>query len=228
MLNWDNIMKSLELKIKSSFIGRIYRKTKFWIACRTYNKFHVVNLGLKPGWLDSREMLLYANFAVLSHFVEKELSQLELTFRKYNPTARGSHRGVSNRELGLSYLSCWEGLLPEMVGGKDVNALTREFAKTVRELYVWWNDIRPARKNQYENELHELYDSAKREGREYIRFVPLSDDSNLCRVVSDLTPHECDKRDELCKNSFNLESSWDQEDQNMLHRLIDIRLQLWS
>ena len=45
---------------------------KWWIAYRTYRKFHVLNLGTKPGYSDVTERLIYANFVLLKDYVEKE------------------------------------------------------------------------------------------------------------------------------------------------------------
>ena len=44
----------------------------WWIRYRTYKKFHVVKLDLKPGYHDVDQRLIHANFCLLCEYVEKE------------------------------------------------------------------------------------------------------------------------------------------------------------
>lgn len=226
---------------------RNIKKIRAWVANRTYDKFHVVHLGTKPGWSDSREMLLYANFAVLVHFVERELSAMEIGLRKHDPKKYGSHKGVSKRELGLSYLKYWETIEDYPEG--HTNEHTREFAKKVRELYVWWKDVYPNRVNQWDKEVEKLHDEIRKSGRKLLAFrkiqngvevgdlIPLDEeeqeDEDVCQnsfytMVSQLTEEEQKTQKELFNKSFEQDEAWVQEEQENLKKLIEIRLMLWS
>jgi hypothetical protein len=44
----------------------------WWVRYRTTRRYHVLNLGTKPGYSDVTERLIHANFALLVHFVEME------------------------------------------------------------------------------------------------------------------------------------------------------------
>lgn len=45
---------------------------KYWISHRTYNKYHIVKLGTKPGYSDVCHRMPIAIFELLRVFVEKE------------------------------------------------------------------------------------------------------------------------------------------------------------
>jgi hypothetical protein len=50
----------------------------YWFRTNTYNRYHMVDCrapqhGYKWGWCDRCEIILYANFAILTDFVEKEM-----------------------------------------------------------------------------------------------------------------------------------------------------------
>jgi hypothetical protein len=44
----------------------------YWLMYRTYRKFHIVKMDLKPGYHDIDQRLVHANFCLLAEFVEKE------------------------------------------------------------------------------------------------------------------------------------------------------------
>lgn len=212
----------------SDFFNRIRkfpRRVWRWIEVRTIEKYHVVHLGTKPGFSDAREMLLLANFAVLVHFVEIELANMEKYSRKYS---KKSYRGISNRELGLSYLSFWSNLGPQIHEDKDLNSHTREYARETMKLYIWWKDERPNRVDPYDVEYAKFAEAIEAEGRELFKFIPCDDDPKFSTIGDDLTEEERTKKNELREGSRKIEEQWDREDQEMLHRLIDIRFDMWS
>lgn len=217
-------MKTIQKLILNDIVHKFYR-IKSWIAHRTYDKYHVVHLGTKPGFSDSREMLLYANFAVLTHFVENELAKMEIGHRRFKKI---SYKGLSNRELGLSYLELWLNMSPELSrDGEDLNEGHRNFAKEVRELYLWWKDVRPDRVDINLIQIEELIKQVNNDGRKWYKFVGI-EGSKFLTMEDELTESERELRKELRQNSFELEQYWDKEDQEMLHRLIDIRFFLWT
>lgn len=227
---------------------RRIKDAKLWIANRTYDKFHVLHLGTKPGFSDSSEILLNANFAVLVHFVERELSAMEIIVRKHDPKKFGTHKGVSKRELGLSYLKFWETV--EDCSESHSNEGTREFAKTVRELYIWWKDIKPNKINEAEQQLEKFYENVRKSGRNLFGFRIIKNgiesekvlridedheddedengDKIVYTLVSSLTEEEEQLHTELSKKSIQTQEESIQEEQEMLQKLISIRLRMWS
>lgn len=215
----------LSEKIKD--VRRLVRRAERWIAFRTYEKYHVIKISDIRGYSDSREMLLCANFAVLVHFVEVELAKMQLGRLRYEKLPS---KGISKRELGLEYLSYWEKLEPEIYNDIDVNEKTRQFAKSVRELYVWWQDTRPNRKDPFMDQVRELYRNVEKDGRMPFKFVLLdeTDQTGCFSLTDELTEDEEKLKKQLYQSSWDLEKSWDDEDQEMLHKLIDIRFFMWT
>jgi len=62
------------IKKKKFFEGLKYTLSniKYWIAYRTYDKYHIVKLGTKPGYQDVTHRLPIAVFELLRVFVEEE------------------------------------------------------------------------------------------------------------------------------------------------------------
>lgn len=56
------------------WLKRVPRNIKYWIAHRTYDKYHIVKTGMKPGYCDTVWRLPYVIFTLNEEFVEKELA----------------------------------------------------------------------------------------------------------------------------------------------------------
>lgn len=118
--------------------------TWYAIQTRLLNKFRrrkntVTMKALTRGqWYDCDTRLFEAGFQILVDYVEGELAWMELINQR---KARWHHRwfGIRNaRELGLRMLE-WEIQL-----GED-STTQSEAATEIRDLYLWYKDVRPAR-----------------------------------------------------------------------------------
>lgn len=206
---------------------RSIRRIERWIAYRTYNKYHVLKLGTKPGYADPSDRMLKANFAVLVSFIEEELASMASAAKKFKFKNSASWKGNTKRELGLEYLHFWETLpFDPDIYGNDLNQKTKEVAAAAKELYVWWKDVRPNRVNVFDQEMDRFLDDVRNSGRMPFKVVKVENE-DFYTLENDLTPEEQTKQKDLSLKSWNQEQEWDEEDQQMLQKLISIRLFLW-
>lgn len=94
--------------------------------------------GLYPGYHDARERILYGSFATLMDHVEYDcawLLQME-----------SGRVGRRSREDGLSWLNSRISITDPNYKVESANS------QIIKDLYLWWTDIRPARIPWYENE----------------------------------------------------------------------------
>lgn len=215
-------MKKIIVKIKNAildflinFIEKIDQKLsriERWFAYRTYEKYHILNLNTEPGFSDSSEMLLHANFAVLVHFVEHECAGREFGNKEFHPSDKSG--------LGVCHLYHYCNLPEEYINGKDINKDWRDAFREIKEIYIWWKFERSARIDPNQ-ELDKFTDEIEKTGRK---------SWFICNGVftSGLTEEEKEKYNELVDASCELENKYEEEDQRMLHRLIDVRRFLWT
>lgn len=95
-------------------------------------------------------------------------------------------------------------------------------AREMRSLYRWWTKARPNRKDP-------CRDLSKKDCPSMEEmFVPVKRDNCSCRrMVTDFSK-KYPKYEAALKKSAKLEEKWETEDQQNLHRLIDIRTYLWT
>jgi hypothetical protein len=106
-------------------------------------------------WWDADTRILHANFQILVDYVERELAWMQLIVED---KVRWYHRWVSirnARELALKYLH-WE---ITQVGGEQGQS-----AQAIKDLYLWWKDERPSRKDPWD-EFEEGQDAARAESQ---------------------------------------------------------------
>jgi hypothetical protein len=134
--------------------------------------------------------LFEACFQILVDYVEKELAWMQLLS---DNKERWHHRiRIPNgRELGLRYLN-WEIQLgddsPEQSAG----------AQTIKDLYLWYRDLRPLRPDPYDD-------------------VPDVED---CRSDEEVTKSYW--------TAANIEKAYEEEDDRKLNLLISIRGMMWT
>lgn len=163
--DWKNVRRKLDgfwHKIKA-----VPRNIERSIAFRTYDKYHVVDTGLQPGYYDKDHLMLHACFNLLKDFVEIEEANRELYGNKEElakvPWWCSSKRYLRKHghRLGLVSLSCWDNSKPEDVpnGGWSMKVIRRQQKKykRIRDLYLWWMKDRPIRPEAYEYKQMDLY-----------------------------------------------------------------------
>jgi len=190
-----------------------------WIRVRTYDRYHIINTGLKPDYQDISTQLLHSSFNLLKDFVEIEQSLHYYYYHSHYDEVKKdwklklplySHLFYRNPDYGIKHLE-WESTLDDPT--LPVNQRDSEQAKKAREiliLYRWWID-RPNRKQ--------------------IDYCSYSDQGFPMGCLDD----DFDKTAEdyvNYKNNMILEDQqteqWAQEDTDMLIRLVNIRDCLWS
>jgi len=149
-------------------------------------------------WYDCDTRLFEAGFQILVDYVEGELAWMEILDEG---KAKWYHRWVSipnARERGLKRLE-WEVQLG------DSSITQSEAASEVRDLYLWYKDVRPNRVNPFT----EVPD----------RPILLDENGQL----------ETDEEySEAVMKAFRIEESQEEEDTDQLVRLMRIRRSMWT
>ena len=189
-------------------IKNAVKNAERWIAFRTYDKYHVVKTDLEPGYYDIDTRILHSNFTLLVDFVEIEKASLQYVFssEEEKNKSRVSFDKLTKepkKELGLQYLN-WEIENDEEFFPKQ----QKVSAKEIKNLYLWWTEVRPSRidpYDKYEEELDELSGS--------LNNMP---EKNKKKLIN------------LYKKIAKLEDQYEKEDDAMLIRLMNVRRNLWT
>lgn len=166
---------------------------------RFVSKTHFMKTGLEPGaYHELDERILHGLFNELKDFVEVELAWMHGYGKKEYKFRKGRCR-----EAGLAHLEWASGLkYDELVGKDDPNfgkpTPQAESAVTIRDLYAWWTETRPARPEPTE---------ASGWSEDY--------------------KNKSDRRKSFNKLR-KIEGMYDKEDEKMLLTLIKIRKHLWT
>lgn len=149
-----------ELPNRFGILQRKISDIRYAIRHRTIDKYHIIKINsLKPGYYDSDTRMLHGMFSLLEDYVEIELAVLNEWAEKQdeeNPPVK-----KSAREHGISHLD-WEMDLEEELQAKS--------AKEIKELYLWWKDVRPNRLDPWDiiKEMKDKEDESK-----YVHFEEL-------------------------------------------------------
>ncbi len=199
-----------------------YHSLRHYIRYRFIDRYHVINTGLKPGYHDVDARLLNGSFSLIVDFVEVELAWMHVVF---DNTARKEFsypwwslgwtrfKSFRNPDAGLAHLK-WEMTLDnENLPSHERNPIQAATAREIWELYHWWKYIRPKRSDPFESSgLNEWF-----EGR------------SLEDVFDgEMSADDRKKERDMLNLSHEIEASYEQEDQEMLIRLVKIRKSLWT
>ena len=212
---WDNIRKENKVKYPIRYwIDETLIPNTWWPISRTYDsiisyirfgffeKLYLIDTKLKPNYYDADTRLLHGMFALLVDFVEIEKAWMEAIFnRDYKRPFWKLNNRFRNREYGIAYLD-WEITLIN----SEYDDLQGINAKIIKELYLWWVDIRPARMDPYDL----MDDLPKREG-----------------ILSGLNKDD-PERDKIYEKINYLERDYFLEDTKMMEKLISVRGSLWT
>ena len=195
-------------------VKRVYEAIKYGIRHRTYDKYHIIDTGLKPDYYELETRMLHGMFNLLKDFVEIQKAHMQ---KWCGPKRDLTYE--TPRDLGLAYLD-WEisltyekeceecGIDPNpKYTGLTSQALT---AKEIKELYLWWVDKRPKRKDPWDHE------GLKALPEITLDMIGADDDVNH------------DDRMKCYKEIEEMEEAHHKEDEDMLIRLIKIRRGLWT
>ncbi len=225
-----------------------------YLEYRVYRRFNIIKLNtLKPGYYDTDTRLLHGMFNLLVDFVEIEKANLERVFGNdlYNRPCFGKRyyrmyrrierlfKSPRSPEEGLRYLD-WEINSSDL----DMPPNQREYAKEVKELYLWWKNTFLTRKDEYDEvgltyfweKMDEKYKNLAKDSstnitwlyhRSFRYFIKDSDDLGWI-MESILSEEEKAKEKELLNQCWALEKKRYEEETEMLIRLIKIRDGLWT
>jgi hypothetical protein len=199
-----------------------YEKVHDWIRYRTYDRYHIVDTGLEPGYHDVTNQMLHVNFNLLKEFVECEQAWSRYLWSgEYEETASWleKHMPFYRRfvpfrrpDLGIAHFE-WAATLddPSLPPHErcDHQAVA---AREILALYKWWVIDRPARK-----EIE--YTSYDHQGMGMLGCF----DDDFDETAEDYQAHRA-SMDAASKQ----EEDWEKEDEEMLIRLIKIRKSLWT
>lgn len=198
------------------FVPDVYRNAKIYIYNRYIDMPHYIDTKLKKGqWHEFDTRMLNGIFEMLVDFVEIEKASRQISSDDYNDPSKTAWEKdqTPSREAGLKYLD-WEIGLSEEDGGIGQAAAAAE----IKELYLWWMDIRP-------NRVDPMEESGWSDHCEVERLAG--------RGLFGCNTEEKTKEDEerisaILKKMHELENAQDQKDTDMLIRLVKIRRACWT
>jgi len=193
---WDPCMRFL-IKIKNQ------------IRYRFIQRFHIIDTKLKPAYYDTDYLIINGMFSLLVDFIEVEKAWMQTisedlykkpSWYKWRPFTR-------SKKLGLEYLD-WEINLKNKSNELEINTSQSDSAEIQKELYLWWTEKRPARKDPYD----------LMSGPEFIK------GGDIDYMLKNNTPEIKKIYEEINK----LEEEYYNEDSEMLIKLIKVRSSLWT
>jgi len=217
-------------------IRKIY-DVKYYINNRWVTRTHSLTAharDIKPGnWCDVGNRFLPCLFNELVDFVEIESAWSHIAWgdkearAKYDPpfyafgwfrwrTWRSPQAGIDHLDWAMTLTNTdWCG--PEHPDyGKPTGQALR--AKEIKELYVWWTTVYPARPDPHDASGWSDYCEAAR----------LANGGKLSWMGSDKSPELRKMADKALKLTTKIEAAYDKEDTEMMIRLIKARDSLWT
>lgn len=215
-------------------MDKIY-SLKYWINNRFITKTHSLTSNLKRGeWHEFDERIIHCLFDELINFVEIEVAWSNIAFSEYTTKkyeapwySKGWWRFRVWRcpAAGLDHLDWETTLIKDESWGLEKNnpeygkpTPQAEKAQEVSELYHWWKYVRPNRQDPYDASGWSEYSSKKWEDGDGLW-------DYMCKEETEEEKLEVTRMLELHNK---IEEEYDQEDQDMLIKLIKIRRSLWT
>jgi len=205
------------------FFTKPINDLRYAIRVRLFDRYHVINTGLKPGYADADTRMLHGMFNLLVDFVEVELAWMHVVFdederkkRKHPWWSLGWTRFKSFRdpEAGLIHLR-WEMKLDDKsLPAHDRSPQQAERAREIWIIYHWWKYIRPRRPDPHDASGWTEYCNSK----------------SITELFSDDDKTLDDKKisAEIIERSVDIEQAYELEDEEMLIRLVKLRKSLWT
>lgn len=164
--------------------------------------------------IDTR--VIHGLFETLVDFVEHEKANMQYISESWKDGEQVKvDRVFPSREKGLEYLD-WEAGLDEE------SPHQAETAREVKELYLWWKDVRPNRPDPMDASGWSTYCEERRNECD-------DEDDFWCQFDhEDETEEEAAHASEMIDKLHQIEEQQYQEDTDMAIRLIKIRRSMWT
>ena len=206
-----SLARRIRLWFQYRFRARL-RDAKYWVIHRTFDRYHVIRCdGLGPGYYDKDDQMLHAVMGLVVDFVEIESKMMEdwekrpwqcrwIPFMKFRSAESGLRH--LDWEMGLRWDES-HGTYPEDEHYGEPTGQAKR-AAVIKEVYLWWTQARPARPDHNQG-YHDLY--VRAENGEDI-------------------PREAFSAEAI--RSHEIEQVYDEEDNLMLKKVVDVRLGMWT
>lgn len=230
---WLNETAADWVKDRYRSVTRPVNDLRYWIRCRVFDKYHLINTGLKPGYADMDTRMLHGMFNMLVDFVEIEKAWMTVVFSKddqkkykYPWGSLGAFRFKSFRcpEAGLDHLRWEMGLDDPNLPLEERCGSQAEHAREVMALYEWWKNVRPNRPDPMDVSGWSDHCDRRREANK----AKGLDGSLDFLDNDDETPDEKEAAYAIIQRTHEIERAYDAEDEEMLMRLVKIRKGLWT
>jgi hypothetical protein len=194
-----------------------------WIRYRTYDRYHIVDTGLTPGYYDPLTTMLHVNFNIMKDFVEVEQAWHSYMwsddwktqaswYEKHMPFYRFFYP-FRRPDLGIKHLE-WASTLddPSLPPHERCDSQAQH-ARELLIIYKWWVHDRPARKKIDYPE----YSDQGLDG------LLACFDADFDQTAPDFVAHRA-----AMDKGIDQDELWEKEDEEFLIRLMKIRRGLWT
>lgn len=180
----------------------------YWFKYRFQNKhkYHLIDTKLKPGYYDIDFRLLHGVMSLVVDYVEREHQTTDPESWSYWPSVVECAIKDKNKRNELVNANIEETLEHNLMPSNQINAIL-----TVNDVYHWWKNVYPFRKENKSTVCSEDTDPLK---------LFFEDDSECCDFSLRLS--------EEYKVRQVVKELWYEEEQYMLRRIIELRRDLWT
>lgn len=203
-------------KIRNKILADCVALKQFFYF-RFIDKHHVIKTDLKPGWHNFDEKILHVNFQLLVDYVELYCAWNEGWKPSLWKLITKGANAWRCREMGLKHLS--PHAVPKSISDDNPHAKQiskiNQVHKDLVDLYIWWKDVRPNRRNPYESVSWKNF-HANHEGE------------NIWDWMESDNKEAVYKLKQASEEAWILEDSYEKEDQEQLMKLISLRKYLWA
>lgn len=230
---WLNETAADWIRDKVRYVTDPVKKFQSLVRYRVFDRYHLIDTGLEPGYADMDTRMLHGMFNMLVDFVEIEKAWMTVVFSKddqkkyrYPWGSIGWVRFRSFRcpEAGLDHLR-WEMTLddPNLPYEERCDSQAGH-AREVMALYDWWKNVRPNRPDPmiasgWSEHCDRMREEKKAKGYDDLLDFLDSDDE---------TPEQQEENLAIIRRTREIEKAYDDEDEAMLMRLVKIRKGLWT
>lgn len=218
--------------------ARKLRDIRNYFTNRYVSAIHVLPTGLEKGqWHEFETRLLHGMFGGLVDFIEVEQAWQHVmwnddTAKDFTPIRRGIWRQWRCKEAGLARLK-WERELT-MDEDMGVEKEDERFGKPTSQavgaqelfdLYTWWTVTRPARTDPLDASGWTAFHDAQNAN---IKPEDINTKSKRRARRWNRSSENREESSRLYGIANKIEKEYEEEDEQMMHRLVKIRRSMWS